>query len=64
MLGFIRDFMRTESVGADTGTYPDALLNMTELQKEQFASIRDGHGAFKRDYGTDRKVIRSSLGFA
>lgn len=64
MLGFIRSFMRSESVGADTGTYPDALLNMTELQKEQFASIKDGHGSFKRDYGHDRKVIRSALGFA
>lgn len=64
MLEFLRSLLRPQSETQDTGTFPDALLNMTELQKNDLAQREDGHQAFMRDYGSTRRIYRRVIGFA
>lgn len=46
----------------ETGTYADALLQVPELQLTN-AAHEYGHDAHTRDYGDQREIARSSLGF-
>ncbi|MGN8153531.1 hypothetical protein ACTJK5_14785 [Agrobacterium sp. 22094] len=46
----------------ETGTYADALLQVPELQLTN-AVHEYGHDAHTRDYGDQREIARSSLGF-
>lgn len=48
----------------ETGTYADALLQMHDLQASLVVAREHGHESHLRDYGDQREVARSALGFA
>ncbi|QCI99743.1 hypothetical protein [Agrobacterium larrymoorei] len=62
------DFLKTTQAIIDqdeeTGTYADALLQVPEMQLTRNAAREYGHDSHTRDYGDQREVARSSLGFA
>lgn len=64
MLEFLRKHWRNDEGGEDTGTYADATLQMTELQREAIHAREEGHNAYLRDYGKTRQIYRRSMGFA
>jgi hypothetical protein len=64
MLDFFRNLFAVVVETDDTGTFPDAYLQMTELQKDKLKAREDGHRAHVRDYGKTREIYRRSMGFA
>lgn len=48
----------------ETGTYADALLQVPDVEAIRVVAREYGHEAHRRDYGDQREVARSSLGFA
>lgn len=64
MFDFLKAAPHTIVDGDETGTYADAFLQMTD-DKSDLAFVREyGHEAHLRDYGDQREVARSALGFA
>jgi hypothetical protein len=64
MLEFLRNQFRAVPESEETGTFADAALQMTPLQRE-FVNAREyGHEAYQRDYGQSRQIYRRSMGFA
>ncbi|ANV25995.1 hypothetical protein CFBP5875_21325 [Agrobacterium pusense] len=47
-----------------TGTYADALLNVTSPELTRSTAREHGHEAHSRDYCENRNISRSALGFA
>ncbi|MES5098064.1 hypothetical protein ABUK73_07520 [Agrobacterium sp. BA1120] len=62
------DFLKTAPNSVvdedETGTYADALLQMPDMQVNRVIAREHGHEAHLRDYGDQREIARSSLGFA
>ena len=62
MFDFLKPIHTIVENDEETGTYADALLQVPELQLTN-AAHEYGHDAHARDYGDQRDIARSSLGF-
>ncbi|WP_296041668.1 hypothetical protein [uncultured Agrobacterium sp.] len=63
MFDFLKPAHTILDTDEETGTYADALLQVPDLQLTH-AAHEYGHDAHTRDYGDQREVARSSLGYA
>lgn len=63
MFDFLKPAHTILDIDEETGTYADALLQVPDLQLTH-AAREYGHDAHTRDYGDQREVARSSLGYA
>jgi hypothetical protein len=64
MIEFLKNQFRAAPECEETGTFADAAIQMTPLQRE-FVNAREfGHDAYMRDYGQGRQINRRSMGFA
>lgn len=64
MFDFLKATAPVAILEDETGTYADAFLQMPELQVGRVQAREHGHEAHMRDYGDQREIARSSLGFA
>ncbi len=62
MFDFLKPIHTIVANDEETGTYADALLQVPDLQLTN-AAHEYGHDAHTRDYGDQREIARSSLGF-
>lgn len=63
ILGFLKnDRPLIDDVEA-TGTYADGAVQLPKSERPFSQSRERGHVAYERDYGSDRKIVHSFVGF-
>lgn len=64
MFDFLKSAQPVLENEQETGTYADALLQVPDVQVNHTNAREHGHDAHARDYGQQREIARSALGFA